>query len=85
MSDQFVTIVVTAAKASNARKIAADIPGGSGMFQVGLSKSGEEPATHYISSGWVSEEIAALFPNAIQELPLEALERLNLKLIAENP
>ena len=85
MNDQFVTIVVTAAKAPAAREAVAAVSGGSGMFEVGLSKSGKAPATHFISSGWVSEKIATLFPNAIQELPYEAMERLGLKLIAENP
>lgn len=84
MSDRFVTIVVTAAKTPAARDMAAAVSGGSGMFEVGLSKSGKAPATHFISSGWVSEEIAALFPNAIQELPSEAMERLTLKLVEEN-
>lgn len=84
MSDRFVTIVVTAAKAPAARNMAAVVSGGSGMFEVGLSKTSKAPATHYISSGWVSEEIAALFPNAIQELPSEAMERLSLQLIEES-
>ena len=35
---------------------------GDGMFVVGLSASGEAPATHYISSGPISEGMAALLP-----------------------
>jgi hypothetical protein len=36
-----------------------------GMFEVGLSPAGDEPATHYISSGGVSEGFAALVPFAV--------------------
>jgi len=32
------------------------------MFEVGLSPTGDEPATHYISSGGVSEGFAKLAP-----------------------
>jgi hypothetical protein len=35
------------------------------MFQTGLSSTGDEPATHYISSGGVSEGFAALVPFAV--------------------
>ena len=81
MSDQFVTIVVSAAEAPAAREAAAAVPGGSGMFEVGLSRSGREPATHYISSGLVSDELAGMFPEATDEEAASALERLGLKLI----
>ena len=81
MSDQFVTIVVSAAEAPAARAVAAAVPGGSGMFEVGLSKSGKEPATHFISSGLVSDELAAMFPEGTDEEAAAALERLGLKLI----
>ena len=35
---------------------------GAGMFVTGLSATGKAPATHYISSGPISDEMAALLP-----------------------
>jgi len=68
--DIFATIIVTADKAQAARDAAAQIPGGEGMFTAGLSPTGAEPATHYISSGWIPAEIVdALTMCAISELP----------------
>jgi len=55
--DIFATIIVTADKAEQARTIAAEIPGGEGMLTAGLSATGAEPATHYISSGTMPQEI----------------------------
>jgi len=57
MTDIFATIIVPAAQAQAARDAAAQIPGGEGMFTAGLSASGSEPATHFISSGWIPTEI----------------------------
>lgn len=37
--------------------------GGSGMFTVPLSATGQLPATHWISSGLIEEEFAALLAN----------------------
>jgi hypothetical protein len=37
-------------------------PAGSGMFITGLSATGSDPVTHYISSGVISDEMAALLP-----------------------
>ena len=54
--------------ASAQRDLAADIcatlagAGGSGMFVTALSPSGAEPATHYISSGLIEDNFAALLP-----------------------
>ena len=68
--DIFATIIVHAAQAQAARDAAAQIPGGEGMFTAGLSPTGAEPATHYISSGWIPAEIVdALTMCAISELP----------------
>ena len=68
--DIFATIIVTAAQAQAARDAAAQIPGGEGMFTTGLSATGAEPATHYISSGWIPAEIVdALTMCAVSELP----------------
>jgi len=55
--DIFATIIVTAANVAQARTIAAEIPSGEGMFTAGLSATGNAPATHYIASGWVPEEL----------------------------
>lgn len=68
--DIFATIIVPAAQAQTARDAAAQIPGGEGMLTAGLSATGTEPATHYISSGWIPAEIVdALTMCAISELP----------------
>lgn len=37
-------------------------PGGSGMFTTPLSQDGHAPATHYISSGLIEDNFAALLP-----------------------
>lgn len=37
-------------------------PGGSNMFITPLSSTGAEPATHYISSGLIEDNFAALLP-----------------------
>ena len=70
MPDIFATIIVTAAQAQAARDAAATIPGGEGMLTAGLSSTGQEPATHYIASGWIPAEIVdALTMCAVSELP----------------
>jgi len=55
--DKFATLIVSAKNAQQARDAAAAITGGEGMFTSALSSSGSEPATHYISSGWIPTEI----------------------------
>ena len=68
--DIFATIIVTADKAEQARTIAAQFTGGDGMFTSELSATGNAPATHYMSSGWIPAEIVdALTMCAISELP----------------
>jgi hypothetical protein len=63
MTDIFRTLVVTASDAPLAREIAASFgPGGVGMFTTPLSASGLDPATHYISSGYVPPEYGYLVP-----------------------
>ena len=58
------TFIVPAAVVGMARAMCEGLAGsaGAGMFVVGLSASGEAPATHYISSGPISDEMAALLP-----------------------
>jgi hypothetical protein len=69
MSDTFATLIVTAADAPTSRSIAAAFgPGGVGMWVTPLSMSGQEPATHYISSGYISAEYVALSPMTTWEL-----------------
>ena len=63
--DTFATLIVTAADADTSRAIAAAFgPGGVGMFTTPLSASGLEPATHYISTGYIPTEFVALSPMA---------------------
>lgn len=38
---------------------------GEGMFVVGLSPSGNAPATHYISSGYIQEQFGTALQNGI--------------------
>ena len=60
----FRTIVIPASVAVNARNLCKGLaPGsGDGMFLTGLSATGDAPATHYVSSGTISDEMAALLP-----------------------
>lgn len=53
----FATIIVTAQKAGEARTLAATFPGGEGMLTAALSASGNEPATHYIASGYADSTL----------------------------
>ena len=63
--DTFATLIVTAADAPTARAIAAAFgPGGSGMWTTPLSASGLDPATHYISTGYIPAEFVAMCPMA---------------------
>ena len=84
MADVFATIIVTAAQAQAARDAAAQVPGGEGMLTTGLSASGAEPATHYVSSGLVPAEIVqSLTMCDVSDLPpADALEQAGLKLCA---
>jgi hypothetical protein len=65
--DIFRTLIVPADQAPLARLIAAtlDPVNCQGMFTTGLSPTGDEPSTHYISSGGISEGFAALVPFAV--------------------
>jgi hypothetical protein len=63
MSDLFRTLIVPAEHVELARSIAAAFgPGGVGMWTTGLSADGKEPATHYISSGYIPAEFVSLAP-----------------------
>jgi hypothetical protein len=63
MSDLFRTLIIPAEHVELARSIAAAFgPGGVGMWTTGLSADGKEPATHYISSGYIPAEFVSLAP-----------------------
>lgn len=63
MSDSFRTLIVPTAQVELARAIAAAFgPGGVGMFRAPLSPTGEEPATHYVSTGYIDADVAHLVP-----------------------
>jgi hypothetical protein len=58
------TIIVPAAVQPTAQYLCEGLagPAGGNMFVTGLSPTGDEPATHYISAGGISSEMAALLP-----------------------
>ncbi len=58
------TIIVPKAKQTLSQSLCAGLAGnaGDGMFTTGLSATGKAPATHYISSGPISTDMAALLP-----------------------
>lgn len=91
MADIFRTIIVPAAEQAEAQAIAAEYPGGAGMFETGCSPTGEAPATDYISSGFMDEAIVEALGTALEdediseEPPFVALDRLGLKLVSEVP
>lgn len=64
MREIFRTLIVPAADAPLARQIALTLSpvGGSGMWLAGLSPSGQEPATHFVSTGLIGPDFAALVP-----------------------
>ena len=59
----FRSLIVPTAQVQLARDIAATLsPAGQNMWLTGLSSTGSAPATHYISTGLISPEFAALVP-----------------------
>ena len=50
---------------------AAEGDAGKGMFTTGLSATGALPATHYISSGYIFDDFAALLPLTTVEPSIE--------------
>ena len=65
----FRTLITTAATTPLARDIAATLSpsGGQQMWLTGLSATGNAPATHYVSTGLISPEFAALVPEQVWE------------------
>ena len=58
------TFIVPATVVDMARAMCVGLagPAGDGMFTAELSATGSDPVTHYISSGVISDELAALLP-----------------------
>lgn len=85
MADIFRTLICTDIEAPAARVEAATFPGGDGMFTTGLSADGNEPATYFISSGYMPEDmIEALAPLIfeVSELdPQTVMAELGVQLI----
>jgi hypothetical protein len=68
MTDLFRTLLVAAQDADLARQIAAGFgPGGEGMWTTPLSADGLDPASHYISTGYIPAEFVSLAPNTTWE------------------
>lgn len=64
MTDIFRTLIVTDLDAPTARQIAETLApvGGSRMWLAGLSPTGKPPATHYVSTGLIGPDFAAMVP-----------------------
>jgi hypothetical protein len=64
MTDIFRTLLVTDLDAPTARQIAETLApvGGSRMWLAGLSPTGKPPATHYVSTGLIGPDFAAMVP-----------------------
>ena len=64
MTYTFRTFIVPAAVVDMARAMCVGLagPAGDGMFTTELSATGASPATHFVSSGPISDEMAALLP-----------------------
>ena len=60
----FRSLIIPTAQVQLARDIAATLSpsAGQNMWLTGLSATGSAPATHYISTGLISPEFAALVP-----------------------
>lgn len=65
----FRSLITTAATTPLARDIAATLSptAGQNMWLTGLSATGSAPATHYVSTGLISPEFAALVPEQMWE------------------
>lgn len=63
--DTHATMIIPARLVDLARALAAGLSGGgAGMFVRGLSATGQPPATHYVSSGFISEQFGPLLTDA---------------------
>lgn len=64
MTEIFRTLILPSADAPLARQIALTLSpvGGSGMWTTGLSADGNDPATHFVSTGLIGPDFAMLVP-----------------------
>ena len=64
MTDVFRTMIVPAAEVALARQIATTVApvAGVGMWTTPLSSSGQDPATSYVSTGFIAPEWEVLMP-----------------------
>jgi len=64
MTDVFRTMIVPAAEVALARQIATTVApvAGQGMWTTPLSADGQEPATAYVSTGFIAPEWEVLMP-----------------------
>ena len=65
----FRTLITTAATTPLARSIATTLSptGGQNMWIAPLSATGNKPATHYVSTGLIDPQFAALVPEQVWE------------------
>lgn len=84
----FKTIIVQSEDAQQARDIASSfVPAADKMFETRLSQNGGAPATHYISSGYIPEEIVSALNSGVDGIdisddqPFQALSRLDLQIV----
>lgn len=73
MSNAFRTMIVPAGYVTLARDIAATLSpsGGTNMWITGLSDTGNNPPTDYVSTGAITEEFAVLMPEQVWEYDAE--------------
>lgn len=66
MSYTHRTLIIPADITPNCQQLTAALSGasGAGMFTTGLSTTGDTPATHFISSGMIFHEFAAMLTSA---------------------
>jgi len=65
----FRSLIIPAADAPLARDIAATLsPHGVGMWTTGLAPDSEGPPTHFISTGYIDPQFAAMVPSKTWEL-----------------
>ena len=60
-----ITIIIPAYRVESARELGAALdPAGAGMYTTGLSPDGNDPATHYISSGMIDSMMVYLLSDS---------------------
>lgn len=77
MSDRFRTYLCPTAIVTTAQAAAAQYAGGEGMFTTPCSPTGQMPATHYISSGFVTHDIDDTL-HGVEEIAISTEEPLTM-------